>query len=159
MKEGAQWTGEGGEKLLSSRGTSLAIRTSGVLCVLLVRLLRVGKEGIHTGVQAPQKAPAAVGPRPYSDEACDREKEQDRTICSRLHPLKVAKSRPATHQGLTRTKSPAVSVEANAKISCKQSKWLAPKTTRITSKTSDDESSWLQCQVQWVEIIAISVSF
>lgn len=96
VKEGAQWTGEGGEKLLSSRGASLAIRTSGVLCVLLIRLLRVGKEGIHTGVQAPQKALAAVGPRPYSDEKPVMErKEHGRTICSRLHPSKVAKSRPA----------------------------------------------------------------
>lgn len=99
-ERGGSMDGGGGEKLLSSRGASLAIRTSGVLCVLLVRLLRVGKEGIHTGVQAPQKAPAAVGPRPYSDEKPVIErKEHDRTICSRLHPSKVAKSRPAPTGG------------------------------------------------------------
>lgn len=64
--KGGQWTGE--ESSCPVGAPQWQSAQVGSLCVLLVRLLRVGKEGIHTGVQAPQKAPAAVGPRPYSDE-------------------------------------------------------------------------------------------
>lgn len=66
---GGNGTGGWEGKLLSSRCASRAIVKVDLLCVFpFVRLLRVSKEDIHTGVQAPQKAPAAVGPRPFSDE-------------------------------------------------------------------------------------------
>lgn len=71
--------------------------------------------------------------------------------------IESCEKQAGTHRGLTHTECPAVFVEANAK-KLLQAEQMVGHGLR-TSKTSDDESSRLQCQVQWVEIMATPVSF